>query len=177
MFELTFNKTEKNIDELIRHIQEMTLITSRKSQMVDISKYYSALGAQKEHTASDPHCHTIPVPRNLHFFGREESLRQIEDYFKSPQALSGMSSLAIYGLGGVGKSQIALEYAWRKQADLDVVLWVPAENKTAILQALSSIATTALKLPNADPTSHSQNAVLIMEWLRTTGKPILSSVL
>lgn len=137
--------------------------------MIDLSKYYSALALQgKSKTATLP-CHTIPVARNLRFFGREDVLDKIDNYFTSSQTLSGMSSLALYGLGGVGKSQIALEYAWKRQSDLDVVLWVPAENQIAIQQALSSAATTALHLPNAEPTSHKQNAMLVMEWLRTTG--------
>ncbi|KAK0120265.1 hypothetical protein ONS95_011670 [Cadophora gregata] len=159
----------KNGDGIIPNVQDMTPIIGRQSKMVDISKYVSTLSLEGQTSPASLPCHNILVARNLRFFGRHETLQQMSEYFSSHEALSGMSSLALYGLGGVGKSQIALEYAWKKQPELDVVLWVPAESQIAIIQALSSIATKTLKLPNADPTSHNQNAVLVMEWLKTTG--------
>jgi hypothetical protein len=169
-FDSIFRNTEKQVDSLIQHVEQMALIADRQSHMVGLTKYYNALALQADSKSLSTPFHTIPVPRNTRFFGRTDILQDIDEYFSSSSPLSGIHSLAIYGLGGVGKTQSALEYAWKKHEVLDVVLWVPAENEITIQQALSHVALTVLKLTGADPTSHKQNAVLVMQWLSTTGK-------
>ena len=169
-FDSTFKATETQVDSLIKHIEEMTLIADRQSQMVDLTKYYHALALKGESKLTNLPFHTIPLPRNTRFFGRTESLEVIDEYFASTSSVSGTHSLALYGMGGVGKTQTALEYAWKKQGEYDVVLWVPAEEEITLQQALSHVALKELNLNGADATSHKQNAVLMMQWLRTTGK-------
>ena len=47
---------------------------------------------------------------------------------------------ALYGLGGVGKTQLALEYAHRFMADYDLVWWVPSERAEETSAALADLA-------------------------------------
>ena len=87
---------------------------------------------------------TIPpawrVPtRNASFTGRNEVLERLHDQ------LSGTSTplvlpVALTGLGGVGKTQVALEYAHRFMADYDLVWWVEAEQTDLIDGALAGLA-------------------------------------
>jgi predicted ATPase len=46
---------------------------------------------------------------------------------------------ALYGLGGVGKTQLALEYAHRYAADYDLTWWIPAENPVTIADTLAQL--------------------------------------
>jgi tetratricopeptide (TPR) repeat protein len=77
--------------------------------------------------------------RNAAFTGRNEVLEKLRDQLaSSSQAV--VLPLALHGLGGVGKTQVALEYAHRYMADYDVVWWVSAEQREMINPALAELA-------------------------------------
>ncbi|MEV5954695.1 FxSxx-COOH system tetratricopeptide repeat protein, partial [Streptomyces sp. NPDC051987] len=78
-------------------------------------------------------------PNNPNFTGREELLAQVHE-----QLLTGDTSAVLphtlHGMGGVGKSQIAIEYVYRHAAEYDVIWWIPSEQPTMILTALTELA-------------------------------------
>ncbi|MBS2963242.1 tetratricopeptide repeat protein [Actinocrinis puniceicyclus] len=77
--------------------------------------------------------------RNANFTGRNAALDKLRE-----QLVSGSSSVllpvALHGLGGVGKTQLALEYAYRFRADYDLVWWVNAEQDETVVESLSQLA-------------------------------------
>jgi len=76
------------------------------------------------------------VPRrNPAFTGRVDSLHEVR------RALDG-SIVTLHGLAGVGKSQIAIEFAHRFGADYDLVWWVPADDEGSIRRSLRTLART-----------------------------------
>ncbi|MFJ9849840.1 FxSxx-COOH system tetratricopeptide repeat protein [Streptomyces sp. NPDC101150] len=87
--------------------------------------------------------------RNNRFTGRDDVLEELHDKL----AGSGVGAappletrIALYGTSGVGKSQIAQEYAHRFGNDYDVVWWVSAINRGAAREQLAELA-TRLGLP------------------------------
>jgi len=66
--------------------------------------------------------HNIPT-RNANFTGRDEELRQLRDELRTRRMVV-FQPLTIHGPGGVGKTQVALEYAHRFRADYDVIWWM-----------------------------------------------------
>ena len=64
----------------------------------------------------------IPA-RNVNFTGRDKDLRKLREELRS-QGVAVVLPLTIQGLGGVGKTQVALEYVHRFKADYDVIWWM-----------------------------------------------------
>ncbi|KAI9035586.1 uncharacterized protein KD926_003246, partial [Aspergillus affinis] len=91
----------------------------------------------------------IPFEKNLHFVGRQDEIRKIEDLVSKPD---GPRKLAITGLGGVGKTQIALELAYRmrdREPECSI-FWIPCTSYEAVEQACMSIA-QLVGLHNVEP--------------------------
>ena len=67
----------------------------------------------------------LPYPRNPHFTGRDDTLRTIHQNFEAGDTVAITQSIA--GLGGIGKTQTAMEYAYRYAAHYKTIWWVAAE--------------------------------------------------
>ncbi|MDX3640698.1 FxSxx-COOH system tetratricopeptide repeat protein [Streptomyces sp. MB09-02B] len=76
--------------------------------------------------------------RNAVFTGRRTLMEKLRD-----SLLAGTTAVlpqALYGLGGVGKTQLALEYAYRFESDYALVWWINAAEPTQIRQDLITLA-------------------------------------
>lgn len=67
--------------------------------------------------ATLPPIWNIPYPRNSFFIGREETLALMRTHLQAGQLTSLSQPQAISGLGGIGKTQLAVEYAYRYHQD------------------------------------------------------------
>jgi tetratricopeptide (TPR) repeat protein len=73
----------------------------------------------------------VPSHHNPYFAGRELVLAELTARLTTPETTS--RRVALTGLGGVGKTQLAVEYAYRHRADYDLVWWVRGEQPTSLL--------------------------------------------
>jgi hypothetical protein len=160
----------QNIDEAVRRIEKVAEMAERQAraitEMSQLQQLLSQGGARQE-DATLP-CNNLPVAENRQFFGRRDMLKKIDDHLRPADTAKPLSSIALYGLGGIGKTQIALAYAYSKLEELDAVLWIAAQDKLSIRQSFSRVAVDALQLPNAQPQSHQENMVLVLLWLQKT---------
>ena len=81
--------------------------------------------------------------RNDYFTGREAILDEVH------AALANRGRAMLSGLGGMGKTQIAIEHAHRRRDDYDAALWVTAETETALSSGYARLA-QVLGLPQKD---------------------------
>src|SRR5450432_3974495 len=86
-------------------------------------------------TALAPHW-LVPLPRNLFFTGREAILEALHTQLGVNHAIALTQSSALHGLGGIGKTQIALEYAYRHALEYSAVFWIGAETEEQIISSL-----------------------------------------
>ncbi|MCM1968834.1 MULTISPECIES: FxSxx-COOH system tetratricopeptide repeat protein [Streptomyces] len=77
-------------------------------------------------------------PRNPNFTGRVDLLERLSERLR--EGTTTVLPEAIHGMGGVGKTQLAIEYAYRHQSEYDIVWWIPAERPGQIGQALVELA-------------------------------------
>ena len=114
-------------------------------------------------TAAEPrYPRTIPpvwrVPtRNASFTGRNEVLEKLHDQLIG-KSTAVVLPVALHGQGGVGKTQVAQEYAHRFMADYDLVWWVPSEQRDLINPSLAELA-PHLGVRPADSTAETAEAV------------------
>jgi hypothetical protein len=94
-----------------------------------------------------------------HFTGRTVELDAIDAAFGSPERAVVMQ--AITGLGGVGKSELAVRYVHQHAHDYDVVAWIRAEDG-----GIADLAQLAEKLGlTVDELSPRDRAQRATEWL------------
>ncbi|MGC4906966.1 tetratricopeptide repeat protein, partial [Streptomyces cyaneofuscatus] len=104
------------------------------------------------------------------FIGREKELTALRD------SLTGGGSAAVVqpqrtqaqtisGLGGVGKSALALHYATRYRSDYTLVWWITADSPESILTSLAGI-TERLCLQWAPTMEPDQRAAWAITWLQ-----------
>jgi cellulose biosynthesis protein BcsQ len=74
--------------------------------------------------------------RNPNFIGRDDDLRRLRNGLRHGRAVV----CALRGMGGVGKSQLAIEYAHLEAGLYDLVWWVDAEAPATIPDQFASIA-------------------------------------
>ncbi|RSL80949.1 hypothetical protein CEP52_017301, partial [Fusarium oligoseptatum] len=107
----------------------------------------------------------VPFQRDSAFVGREDIIAKILE--KQEQAAAdNHSRVALVGLGGVGKSQIAIEHAYRvrESAPQTWVFWVHAANAARFEQAYRDIANKAEIPGREDPKADILQ--LVYNWLR-----------
>ena len=94
-----------------------------------------------------PHALLVNVPlRNTSFVGRTALLRAVEEQLDA-QDTAAVLPHALHGMGGVGKSQLALEYVYRHQQNYRVICWIPAERESLILTVLADLAARLRLVP------------------------------
>ncbi|MGP3955417.1 FxSxx-COOH system tetratricopeptide repeat protein [Nonomuraea sp. 3N208] len=109
--------------------------------------------------------------RNKHFTGRENLLDELRASLESTTTAAVVPlPQALQGLGGVGKTQLAIEYAWRYRGFYDLVWWVPADQPMLVPSTLAAL-TNDLKLPSASSAGIEEAAAAVRDALQR-GDPI-----
>ncbi|KAH6631370.1 P-loop containing nucleoside triphosphate hydrolase protein [Chaetomium tenue] len=108
----------------------------------------------------------IPFSMNPKFSGRQDILETVHNALGPDASSPSTKSIALFGTGGVGKTQIAIQYAYRNQDQFDIVLWIAADNAITMSQSFRVIA-EGLGLLNAGE-EPKDTIWAVRNWLSTT---------
>ena len=81
---------------------------------------------------------SVPYGRNPLFTGREDILQQVHHALTTSK--NAALTQAITGLGGIGKTQTALEYAYRYHQDYDAIFWMRASSREELAEDFTQIS-------------------------------------
>lgn len=121
---------------------------------------------QERFGAPFPEIWNVSRRHSTFFTGRDHLIKRLSDAF----SLSGDTGLpepqALHGLGGLGKTQTAAEYAYRHRGEYETVLWVRAETEHEVLADITGAA-RLLKLPAVALQEKESLIDAMMDWFMT----------
>ncbi|RSL62727.1 hypothetical protein CEP53_004673 [Fusarium sp. AF-6] len=122
------------------------------------------------------------------FMGREDTLKIIDDHLlpeninpdkgqgsdSSSQDGSDLRSFAICGLGGIGKTELAVQYAHTRKKYFEAIFWLGADDSKILASSFANLA-VQLGLEDEDSVDVTASRDIVMGWLsrplRQTSKP------
>lgn len=150
------------IQDILSVIEQDEMLTSEEKA------YFSKLAAQKNPCDFLAEAHMCAVNRkpaapkvenlpkhNRFFYGREELLVTIERRYQE-----GVHIQSMFGMGGVGKTQIALQYAHLHSADYATIWWFNAESKASLQSSVSKFLAAKKIVPKGRDTDSVRLAFL-----------------
>src|SRR4051812_9409096 len=113
-----------DLDASVKHLDNIISLSG-----VNLEKKIKLLSMKTELKVESPEYTEFPnimVPfhQNTKFFGREEELKKIDKYLGGQEEKVELKHFTIYGRRGVGKTQIAIEYAYTNPSSFDAIFWI-----------------------------------------------------
>ena len=138
-----------DIDATVKHLTDITSYSrvNFDRQIRNLSHRQAPIQEPEEH-GNFP-IMMLPHERNPKFYGREEELEGIDKYLNWRYGNPELRTYTIYGRRGVGKTEIALAYAYRHERGFDAVFWIQCETSVSLRTSFTKMA-VALSLPGAD---------------------------
>jgi tetratricopeptide (TPR) repeat protein len=128
---------------------------------------FGAAVSAREDTSARPVLWTVPYLQNPYFVGRESILAAMHALLASTQPVALARAVALTGLGGVGKTQTAIEYAYRyASAYTGGVFWLAAETAESLTTSLQQIADLC-QLPESQASGQPQMVTAVQRWFTT----------
>jgi transcriptional regulator with XRE-family HTH domain len=127
----------------------------------ELKEFLQAAGFIIEHWPAD--YWNVPHQRNPYFIGRETILQSLRQRLV-PGVKTTALTQSISGLGGIGKTQVAAEYAHQYAEQYEAVLWIQADSLEVAMAAGLQLATQVLGLPEQQEAE--QQIAEVKRWLQ-----------
>src|SRR5436190_8141500 len=122
----------------------------------------------KEQQSSMDDKFVVPYQQNRLFSGRKKFLTTLKEKIFDQVPKKYSHRIALYGMGGIGKTQTALEYVYTNKTNYDRIYWITAVDQASLLSGYQKIAKRA-GLQIASDLSPVEIAEVVLSWLQ--GQP------
>src|SRR5271156_5114651 len=168
-----FQKTIKRLKHRTQMVEAEAEAARMRADNERHTEVLSLMKAFKENKIKEDvlPCYYIPFGLNERFIGRDDELRHLKEALDPQEGNPQSRSFALYGMGGVGKTSIALQYANNARDRYDAIFWISADNMIKMTQDFLDIA-QKLDLVPKDRKSEDANAAMakVKAWLNETSK-------
>ena len=106
---------------------------------------------------------TIGHPAHESFYGRDQDIRELHESLSVPGDIC-----VVHGVGGVGKTLLSVEYAYRYKEAYDCIFWLQADTAPGLAESYGEIAHT-LKLVQGNE-DQGRIIELSRDWMENTGR-------
>jgi hypothetical protein len=170
MLNTFYEEASKNIDDAVNRAEKLAILAKTEEQAKQLANYQRLvlLNSPSDQTVSLPYSY-LPFSKNPRFLGRQVILDSIEKVLQPANRDLGFTAVMIHGLGGIGKTQIALAYAYSKLDSVGVVIFIPSESHISLDRTFTEVAVKGLKLPGATAQDKAGNRALVLDWFQRTG--------
>ena len=124
-------------------------------------------------TLSAPRIFVVPFEENPYFTGRSQTISELRLSLTDRHLVAITQRQALSGLGGVGKTQIALAYTYRHRTDYDAVFWLDASSEATLRAGFADHANTLGLVDNDAGKSIDAGAMLFKRWLQQSERWLL----
>ncbi|HJQ35426.1 MAG TPA: FxSxx-COOH system tetratricopeptide repeat protein [Pyrinomonadaceae bacterium] len=147
------NSPDKPLNAMQEHEQDAVLL-SVAQRVLELARTKPAAEVPGGGAAA----WSVPHPRNRFFTGRAQVLDDLR------RELTAGGKAALSGMGGIGKTQTAAEYAYRHRGEYEAVLWAKADGEESLKADLAALA-AKLDLPEKDETDRDKAVLAVKSWL------------
>ncbi len=183
--------TQEGYEELYRRLTEQPLTpkpalgTLRKMPPRERTHDFSSNQAEEQHApvsdpavdakptsinqatdAASPRIWSMPFTRNPFFTGRDNLLTRLHTTLATGKQAALSQPQAISGLGGIGKTQTAIEYAYCYRDDYNAIFWLKAESRETLLSDVLTLA-QLLNLSQQPDQDQEQVVEMIKIWFQS----------
>ena len=155
----------------------ITSWTKREEAFLDVARGIRKVIEEIRTPSISPQCISqtfwhVPYRRNPYFTNQVTILTHLYNTLRLEKTAILTQQQDISGLGGFGKTQIALEYAYRYCDAYRSTLWVQADSYESLVLGYITLA-NILQLPKKDTQNQSVTVQTVIHWLNTHNQWLL----
>lgn len=131
-FESDFRRTLRRITRMSSRVKteadvsRMSMDKGRFKEVLDlvIDMKETTLVEQAVTKATTTKRYIVPQDPDIRFSGREDAVDEIHKILDDTDKIHDLRAFSVFGMGGVGKTQVALQYAKQIRSSYDVIIWI-----------------------------------------------------
>ena len=164
--QIKFQNALQKVEDAVEHLRLLATIDIGDQRAVERQHRQARLAKSSSKPDGILQCQKMCVPWSVaHFEGRQHEIEAIARHLDPKRNRGQLQSVLLHGMGGVGKTETAVQFAHQNPLDFDAIFWIHSETPDSLKASFTEIA-TKLKLQGATYEGQDeQNRLHFQNWL------------